>query len=175
MMRAPHRSAWATGRRSCQRSVCAAAAAVLACVAAPATVAAPTCSVTALPVAFGTYNPASATPRNASGRVTLTCSAAGTPERVSATIALSSGAGGSFSPRTLRSGANLLNYNLFTSNTYTLIWGDGGSSTRLLTVNLNVPANASRTANRTVFGRIPAAQDPVPGAYADTIVVTVTY
>jgi spore coat protein U-like protein len=134
-----------------------------------------TCTVTALPVAFGTYNPASATPRDASGRVTLRCTATGPAERVAATVALGTGVSGNAAARTLLSAGQPLNYNLFTTNARTLVWGDGSGGTRTVALNLNLPANGTRTVNRTVFGRIPALQNPIPGSYSDAIVVTVTY
>ncbi len=133
------------------------------------------CTVTAIPVAFGTYDPLSSTPRTAAGRVTLRCTATGIAERVAASIALSPGLGGSFVTRTLLSGPNALGYNLFTSTAYTLVWGDGSAGTRVVSAALNVPAGATRTANRTVYGRIPALQNPAAGSFADTIVVTVSY
>lgn len=137
--------------------------------------AAASCTVTATPVAFGVYDPLLSTPRTATGRVTLRCTATGVAERVRSTIALSTGGSGSYALRSLFSGPERLNYNLFLNSTFTNIWGDGTAGSRVGTANLNVPAGQARTANRTIYGRIPALQSPAAGAFGDTIVVTVTY
>ncbi len=149
-------------------------AAVLAA-AAPLANAAVSCTATAIPVAFGTYDALSATPRSAAGRITLRCTASGVAERVAATLTIGSGLGGSSAVRRMVSGANTLDYNLFTSAAYSQIWGDGTAGTRFVALTLNVPAGATRNANRTVYGRIPALQNPAAGSFADTIVVTVIY
>ncbi len=143
--------------------------------AAPLSNAAVSCTASAIPVAFGTYDALSATPRTAAGRITLRCTASGVAELVSASLAIGTGLGGDFTARRLMSGANPLNYNLFTSSTYALVWGDGTAGTGQVAVALNVPAGATRSANRTVYGRIPALQNPAAGSFADTVVVTVSY
>jgi spore coat protein U-like protein len=52
-----------------------------------------------------------------------------------------------------------------------MIWGNGTAGT--VTVSAHVPSNG--TQNNTVYGQIPALQGVRPGAYTDTITVTVTY
>jgi spore coat protein U-like protein len=94
---------------------------------------------------------------------------------VRSTIALSAGGSGSSALRSLFSGPERLNYNLFLNSAFTNIWGDGTAGSRVGTANPNIPAGQSRTANRTIYGRIPALQSPAAGAFGDMIVVTVTY
>jgi spore coat protein U-like protein len=73
--------------------------------------------------------------------------------------------------RRLTSGANTLNYSLYTSGTYGTVWGDGTSGTAAVS---GTGSGASQTF--TVYGRIPSGQTSVPtGVYTDTVSVTVTY
>ena len=76
----------------------------------------------------------------------------------------------------MKSGANTLGYNLYTANTYSVVWGDGTGSTSTVTgtMVLNSP-NPSGTSQSTVYGQIPALQDAAVGSYSDNITVTVTY
>lgn len=67
------------------------------------------CTVTATSVAFGRYDPLTATPRNRNGRISVTCSGNGT-----FTVALSTGQSGSYNPRYMLGGSanDQLDYNL---------------------------------------------------------------
>jgi spore coat protein U-like protein len=127
--------------------------------------------VTSLP--FGAYNPANASPTDASGTVTVTCTAL-VAIGLSWTITMSTGTSGSYSPRVLTNGASTLSYNIYTNSTRTTVWGDGTASTSavsdstLLQIGTNVRSY-------TMYGRIPALQDVRAGAYSDAIVVTITY
>ena len=135
------------------------------------------CSVTATGPAFGVYSPLSATPAYANGQVTVTCTLlSGGATAVTLVSSYSTGASGSYALRTMLSGASTLSYNLFYDAAYTQIRGNGtgGSQTGGATLNLT-PGNPVLTATGTIYGRIPAAQDPAAGVYADTIVVTITY
>ena len=81
------------------------------------------------------------------------------------------GAAPTYNPRTMLSGANTLNYNLYFNAARTNIWGDGTAGTVVWARNVNRNTNY----NRTVFGRIPAGQDAAAGAYTDTIVATILW
>ena len=122
------------------------------------------CTISTTSVAFGSYDVFSATPRDANGTVQIDC----TP-RENIQVTLSSGSSSVFNPRTLRSGSNILNYNLFRNAARTQIWGDGSAGTSTSS------ANNVRTTTLTVYGRVPAAQDAAVGNYADTIVATVIF
>jgi spore coat protein U-like protein len=123
-----------------------------------------TCTISTTSVAFGSYDVFSATPRDANGTVQIDC----TP-RENIQVTLSSGSSSVFNPRTLRSGSNILNYNLFRNAARTQIWGDGSAGTSTSS------ANNVRNTTLTVYGRVPAAQDAAVGNYADTIVATVIF
>ncbi len=141
-----------------------------------------TCSINSASLSFGTYNPLSSTPlSNNSASLTVTCSngtgsGAATPNP---SIALSSGSAASFSPRTLKSGSNSLNYNVFTESSYTTVWGDGTGSTATRSVTVNSPtgkATSSNSTSLTLYGRIPSGQlNAAAGNYSDTLTITVTY
>lgn len=126
-----------------------------------------TCTVTATSVAFGRYDPLTATPRNRNGRISVACKGNGT-----FTVALSTGQSGSYNPRYMLSAAtsDRLDYNLYTSAARTLIFGDGIGGTQ--TVNKRFRNNTQRI---TVYGRIPAMENISAGVYSDSIVATVTF
>lgn len=133
------------------------------------------CSTTASAVAFGTYNPLSASALTATGNVAVTCSALLAGLNVSYVISLNAGQNGSFSARKMAMGGSLLQYNLYTSSTYATVWGDGTAGTSTVS-DAYLLSLLSVTRNYTVYGRMPVAQNVTPGTtYADTITVTVTY
>jgi spore coat protein U-like protein len=147
----------------------AAVLAVLAVLAAPAASAAVSCSVTATGVAFGVYTPMQATALTSNGTIAISCT--GVLYDV-ATVSLSTGLSGNYTNRTLLSGAAALDYNLYTSANGGQVWGNGNGTTS--TVQAVVWFFAPAT-NLTVYGAVNAGQDPVPGAYVDTITVSVNY
>ena len=136
------------------------------------------CTVSATGPAFGNYNPLQATALISTGTVTTICVV--TSHSNTITIGLSTGYSGNFNMRemtTVVGGTTYtLNYNLFLNAADTQIWGDGTASSLLDTVTLTRHGNNSTiTTNTTVYGQIPALQDPVPGAYTDTLTVTVSF
>ena len=88
-----------------------------------------------------------------------------------ATISLDDGlGGGTVALRTMELGASSVNYTLYTDNTYNQIWGDGnaGTFTRSYT-------GTGSTETLTIYGRVPTQTTPTPGAYSDTVTMTVTF
>jgi spore coat protein U-like protein len=79
------------------------------------------------------------------------------------------GSGATVATRKLTSGANTVNYTLYSNSGRTTVWGN--------TVSTDTVAGTGNGAaqNYTVYGRIPAQTTPAPGNYTDTITVTVTY
>jgi spore coat protein U-like protein len=130
------------------------------------------CTVTTTGVSFGTYNPLSQVDNGSAGTIRVVCtlilSLAG-----SFTIDLSTGASGSYSQRTLKKGASTLAYNLFSDSAYSRIWGNGTGGSTQVSQSFSGLFVVDRTL--TVYGRIPAGQNVSAGAYADTVIVTVTY
>lgn len=130
------------------------------------------CSVSTSGLAFGQYNPFSATPTNINGTITLSCSVASGLGVY--TIALSPGSSGTYAQRSLQGNQTILRYQLYTDATHTQIWGDGTGGSSIVLGKDVVPLLGG-TSVYTVYGQIAAKQLVVPGAYADMILVTVTY
>ena len=122
------------------------------------------CAVSTQGVDFGTYNPLGRQDQDSAGNVAVTCDAG-----IAYSIALSpgSGIGGA---RALRSGAHVLNYNLFTDSTHLSIWGDGSGGTSVV-----AGSGTGSMTNVPVYGRVPGAQNVASGSYADDIVITVNF
>ncbi len=128
-------------------------------------------SVTVLP--FNVYNPANASATDATGTVTVTCTVlVGIAE--SWTVKLSKGTSTTYSPRVLLDGVATLNYNIYTTNARTTIWGDGSGGTDFIS-DSRLLVIGSNSYSYTMYGRIPPLQDARAGAYSDTIVVTLSY
>lgn len=132
------------------------------------------CTVSASTINFGSYDPLNATSLDANGNVQVTCSVLLAGLNVSYNIALNSGNAGTYSSRYMSLLSNHLNYNLYTDPAQTQIWGNGSSGTSIVsdsyTLNL-----FSQTRNYAVYGHVPMSQNVAPGAYSDTIQVTVTF
>ena len=122
-----------------------------------------TCAVSSGNLAFGTYSAASASTSTAN--LSINCSNT-TPY----TIALSGGLNADASSRRLASGTNYLPYLLYRDSGRTLLWGNG---TMFGSTVSGTGTGSAQTVP--VYGRIAAGQYVRPGAYSDTVVVTVTY
>ena len=125
--------------------------------------------VTATNLNFGNYNAASPSATTANMAVTVRCVRA-IDTLPAFVVSLSIGSSSTYTPRTMTSGANTLQYNIFNQAAFTTIWGDGtgGTATRSY-------GGGGNAAVGTGYGRIPAGQYVAAGSYADTITVTVTY
>lgn len=135
--------------------------------------AAPSCTVRASgALAFGTYD----TVNSLSGATTIRVRCArinqGAGGAVSYSISLSAGAG-SYAARQLKSGANVLRYNLYADPAHTIVWGDGTGGTVTVSGSFTSPPNI-QNATSTVYGLIPGAQNVAPGTYASPSRITIT-
>jgi len=130
-----------------------------------------TCSTTATALAFPAYIPGG-------GAMTQTSTVSVKCTKNSAyTVALNGGntAGGTVAQRLMASGAYTLQYNLYTTTGHTIVWGDGTGSS---VTEGGTGAGLATATGFTVYGQVPdnaANQLAVPGAYTDTITVTVSY
>jgi spore coat protein U-like protein len=122
-------------------------------------------------VAFGAYDPLSATNNDNTGSVTVRCTK-GTVYHV----ALGQGSnptGTSTCTAPARQmsdgGTERLGYDLYTNVGRTTAWGCTTSN------DVDVTSASSAANAMTVYGRIPAGQDVATGGYSDTVVVTVTF
>ncbi len=130
------------------------------------------CTVSATALAFGNYTPTAGALTNSS-TISVACT-----KTSPYTVTLNGGStsGGTIGQRLMSNGTQTLQYNLYTSNTYATILGDGvtsGSANVTGTgAGLAVPSTI------TVYGKLPdsAANQAVPaGSYTDTITVSVAY
>lgn len=115
--------------------------------------------------AFGVYDPIAGRAVDSAGSISYLC----TPQKPS--VWLSTGSSGTYSARTMRSGANVLRYNLYLDAARTVVWGDGSGGTSVDVAN-PAPINLKTIP---VYGRIPPGQDAAAGTYSDTIVVTFAF
>lgn len=132
-------------------------------------------------VLFGNYDPTSASNAQSTTTITINCTfTGGTTIAPVSSVTLSTGHSPTYSPRTMFQtvGANtyLLNYNLF-QNSYTsgTIWGSGGAFPAYPAFNITGNRTTPGSQSLTVYGVIPALQNPEAGTYGDTITVTVNY
>lgn len=114
------------------------------------------CSVTATDLAFGAYDPFSATPKDGSSTINVTCT-----NGAAYGVSINGGATG-------RSMAGPLGSTL----TYGL-YSDNGRTTAF---NLAAQSGTGSVIGHTVYGRIAAGQTTArAGNYAETVTVTVSY
>lgn len=130
-----------------------------------------TCSATAAALAFPNYTPGTGT-LTGNTNINVKCT-----KNTPFTVSLNAGSttGDAYTQRLMASGTNTLQYNLYTTAALATIFGDGTAGSA--TVGGTGTGIATAVAV-TVFGQLPdnaTNQAAVPGAYSDTITVTVTY
>ena len=126
-------------------------------------------------VVFGSVNPIAIGSTDSTGSVRVTCGGV-VGLLIPYQIELSARGSGNVASRRMSSGANNLGYGLYSDSSRLSPWGDIARGTAVSgSIQLSVLGSAAPV-NHTVYGRIPSGQSTaVPGAYADTITVTVTY
>jgi len=136
-----------------------------------------TCSVSTPGVAFGGYDVFAAGATTSSGSIKVSCSTTGELfVQVNYAVTLSTGSSNSFVQRTMKNGADSLGYNLYTSNAYSTVWGDGTGSTATETGSFTLWFfSPTGTATLTVYGRVPALQDVSVGNYSDNVTATINW
>lgn len=139
-----------------------------------------TCSVSTAGLAFGSYDVFAAGATNGNTTLNVTCQQEvadrGADKIQPYIISLSTGSSSSFVQRTMKNGSDALGYNIYTSNAYSVVWGDGTGSTgtRSGTAVIN-NGHPIATGSFTAYGRIPALQDVAVGPYTDNITLTITW
>jgi len=132
------------------------------------------CTITTTPVAFGNYDPLSASADNASGTVVITCT-----KGAATTVTLANGNNFNVTRR-MTDGTNFMNYELYQppstvpaaacSYAAPVRWGTAG--VQIFTPGA-APSKAGRTYN--VCGQIPAGQDLAAATFNDSVVATVNF
>jgi spore coat protein U-like protein len=129
------------------------------------------CVITGGTLAFGVYDTITGAAVDASTAIRVECTAGAT-----ATITLGEGANADVGStaddperRLSDGGSSFLAYELFIDSNRGSEWGDTlGTGKEYTAVDANPAA-------QTVYGRITSGQDVAAGAYADTVVATVTF
>ena len=130
------------------------------------------CSITTAAVAFGTYDPVitnATTALDSTGTITTTCT-----NGASVTILLGQGSNANTGStdaapeRRMLSGANYLNYQLYSDTSRTVVWGND-------TTTDVAETGTGSAVNTTVYGSVPAGQNVPAGTYSDTVVATVSF
>lgn len=129
------------------------------------------CTISAGTVAFGNYDPISATPLDQTGSVNVQCTT-GTV----ATIAMGQGSNAAVGStdaaplRQMASGAQRLRYDLYQDSGRATVWGN----TLLTSVTYTALSSASTAV--TIYGRIPIHQNATAGAgYSDSVTATINF
>ena len=122
------------------------------------------CTITAGNVAFGSYDPTSATPLNASGTFTITCG-----QGTAYSVGLGNGANAQGTTRRMAGGAQFLTYELYQDSGRTVVWSNTGSGMLSGTASSNNPITL------TVYGQVAPSQNVAIGSYTDTVVATVNF
>ena len=134
------------------------------------------CTISTVAVAFGAYDPIvtnATTALGGNGSITITCTKASVPA-----LALDLGTNASGVVRRMASGTERLPYELYQPLTNVAgaacasgtVWGTAGAN---ILTTVAAPSKAARTYN--VCGSIPGGADVAVGAYADTVIATVTF
>ena len=126
------------------------------------------CTVAAMPMVFGQYDPLRHQDFVTVGMLQYRCS--GTPRRL--TIGLTAGKSGSFKRRRMGHGKDGIIYNLYLDAANTQVWGDGTSGFQAYSVN-SPPPNTE--VSIPVYGRVFADQKASAGTYQDNVSVVVAY
>jgi len=127
------------------------------------------CSVTANDLGFGNYTPGLGNITSTS-TINVNCT-----NSTAFDVHLSTGSSASYAQRQMLNGANILEYNLYLENTHTTVWGDTTGGTGEAT---GTGSGMATPVAFTVYGQLLDSannQNAPPGAYSDTITVTVTY
>lgn len=124
------------------------------------------CIVSAGSLDFGNYNASSMSANTSTANIAVTCT-----NSTSYEVALDAGggSGATTTTRRLSAGGDTLQYQLFRDSGYSQNWGNTSGS------DVAAGTGTGSVVNLTVYGRIAAGQYRTPGAYSDTVTVTVTY
>jgi spore coat protein U-like protein len=121
------------------------------------------CAVTGATLDFGTYTAGQTTDRDLRADIAYSDCGPGT-----ITLELDGGGAADVAARKLRSGTNVLNYNLYRDSNRTALFGTG---TNARTATLTGVSSGIFS----VFGRIPKSQAVPVGTYTDTVNITLTF
>jgi len=127
------------------------------------------CTVSAVKLRFGRYNPGGEAALDATGVINVKCDVG-----LAYTVRLDQGlhSGGDFFPRKMRhmSGDATIEYNLYRNSFLTEVWGDGTNSTFVRS------GVGTGTEEQLIFyARVPGGQRAEPGPYSDAVSVIIEW
>jgi spore coat protein U-like protein len=133
-------------------------------------------TVSATALAFGTINPL-VLPQDSTATLTIQYhnTAATCNSSTVVTMGVGAGTGATAATRKLTSGANLLNYTLYTppGPPTAGVWDN---VTGYTTPTISIPNGATTNQTVTIYGRVLSGQSNAAiGSYSDTVVITVTF
>ncbi|KAG8150333.1 spore coat protein [Burkholderia catarinensis] len=118
---------------------------------------------------FPAYTPGTGD-QSAQSAITVRCTN-GTNFHIGLNAGTTSGA--TVATRIMTSGSNQLNYSLYQDSGRTVVWGNTPPTDTVAGTGSGMAmANAI---TKTVYGKVPDQPNAVPGSYADTVTVTVTF
>lgn len=134
------------------------------------------CSITSNPgMGFGLYDDSSASDTNSASTITVNCLRNGGPPNPDVTLTLGPSANsGLITTRQMKSGANVMNYNLYRDSGRSQVWGQTPGVDAMTITVTGIPNNGSKNATFTVYGRIPAQQNVGVGGYSDSVQMTIS-
>lgn len=133
-----------------------------------------TCNVVASNITFDNLSPL-AGQQNASGMVSVDCTNV-IDVAPAVIVRIDDGIWGTMAARKVRNAAGeTIDYNIYTTNQYNVIWGDltGGASN--ITISGGLLSIGHWTASREMFGRMSPTVTTKPGDYSDTVVVRIIW
>lgn len=127
------------------------------------------CTITAQPLAFGSYDPVQANataPLDGQATLTVACT-----KGTAVNIAMDAGANAQGQTRRMtNAGGDFLLYEAYKDSGRSLRWGDGDGD------RYDAGVAPSRDPRQfIVYGRVPGSQDVPEGAFQDTVLVTVQF
>ena len=119
-------------------------------------------------MAFGTYSVFGTLNVASTSMYDLRCN-----PNTSGRVTLSTGGAGTFTPRTMASGGNTADYNLYLDAAGVTIWGDNSGGSVSYDVYNGTPGD--KTFTDFIYGIVPFGQDLAPGTYTDTVFATLSW
>jgi spore coat protein U-like protein len=132
------------------------------------------CNLTVFELSFGVYDVFESGPTRAVTRVLVDCR--GAASKIRPRIELSAGSSQDFAQRTQRAGVKVLTYNIYADAALTQVAGDGSSGTTALFPRLIGGGGGGGGISKVdLYGAIEPRQFVPPGAYFDTVYVTLIF
>jgi spore coat protein U-like protein len=128
------------------------------------------CTLDAPQLWFGDYDFLDASPTRSTTRITIHCR--GPLRRLRPQVELSAGSSQTYANRTQLSGSNILSYNIYVDYALTQVAGDGSGGSSALFLEPDETGTAQKV---DLYGAVAPQQLSPPGAYSDTIYVTIIF